>query len=150
MKMLLFLLFTLSTAHAATSGTLTLSGTIATVVSVAITPQVGYNALNLAANATNQVVASVNESSNNPLGYKVKLSSANAGKLVNGSNQFTYTARYDSVAVTLSTTPQVVTNVASQSSTVSVNKNVDVSFTGSSSLMAGTYTDTLTVAIEAN
>lgn len=134
----------------ATTGSLTLSGSIPVAVAITITGQAGYNTLNLTANAVNQVVAVVNESSNDPLGYVVKLTSANAGKLMNGANQLTYTARYNGTAVVLSLTPQTVTNVASQVAIVNANKNFDISFTGSSSLMAGTYFDTVTVTIQAN
>lgn len=142
-----------SIAQAATTGSITLQGVVPSVVSVAVTGQGTYNALNLAATQTNLLVANVQEQSNDTLGYKVTVASANAGQLKNGTlGQVTYTAQYNSVTFTLSTTAVQVTNQAAQAVVVNAVKPLTVSYTGVTavSTMSGTYTDTLTFTVIAN
>jgi hypothetical protein len=136
-------------AMAALSGTLTLSGTVAANTAILVTPQGNYNSLNLFATQTNHVVALVNELNNTAAGYTVTLSSANAGKLVSGAFEFAYTARYNASSVALTVSPVTITTQGAQSVVVNTNKNFDISYTGAAAdtLMAGTYTDTLTFTI---
>lgn len=140
-------------AFSASSGSITLSGSIPTATHIVITATTGYNSLSLTTGATNQVVASVREINNTSAGYNVTLSSANAGLFKNGSvGQIAYTARYNSVNVNLTTLPQTITTQGSQSSIVNVVKDFDISFTATAedTVMSGNYSDTLTFTITSN
>lgn len=140
-------------AEAATTGTVTISGVIPASTSILVTSQAPYNSLVLSSAQTNLVLAVVNEQNNTPLGYNVTLASANAGKLKNGAiGQIVYTARYNGVAATLSVAPVNVTTQGAQLSIVNINKNFDITYaaTPTASVMAGTYSDTLTFTIIAN
>lgn len=142
-----------SVSQAATTGSIILQGVVAPVVAVTVTGQGTYNALNLATTQTNLLVANVQEQSNDTLGYKVTVASANAGQLKNGTlGQVTYTAQYNAVTFTLSATPVQVTNQAAQTTVVNATKPLTISYTGTPavSIMSGTYTDTLTFTITAN
>lgn len=146
-------LFISSQAFAALTGSITIQGTVAAATAIVVNAQTGYNSLNLHANQTNLVVATVDESNNTTLGYAVTLSSANAGKLKNGGlGEVTYTARYNSAAVSLTVTPVTITSQGAQTSVVNISKNFDISYTGipAVNLMAGAYSDTLTFTIAAN
>ena len=140
-------------AQAATTGSITISGTVPAATAIVVTPVAGYNALDLATTAVDQQVATVREINNTANGYTVTLASANSGSLVNGViGSVGYSAKYDGGSVTLSNTPQTVTNAGPSSSVVNVLKSFDVSFTGTApeDLMQGTYSDTLTFTIQAN
>ncbi len=137
-------------AHAATTGSITISGTVAQQTSIDVNPLTGYNALDLGTSQTDLAVAEVVEKNNTNLGYKVTLTSQNAGKLKNGTlGQVSYTAKYGSSSVNLSTTPQQITSGAVASSPVNVTKQFKVSYSGvdTSTMMQGTYSDTLTFTI---
>ncbi len=99
------------------------------------------------------MVGAIQEVSNSVTGYKILLSSANAGKLNHASTSdfVSYTARYNGNAVTLSTTPQSIFNQAAAGA-YNVSKNFDISYTGqtAANLVEGNYSDTLTFTIQAN
>ncbi len=139
-------------ALAATSGTLTLSGTVPQRVDILVNAQSGATTLDLSTSQADYLVATVREKSNSATGYKVSLSSANSGNLVNGRSMISYTAKYNTSGVTLSSTPQTITNVTSQSSPITTTKNFNISYTGADELdlMQGVYSDTLTFSIVAN
>lgn len=146
-------LLAVSSASAALTGNITIQGAVANAVVINVTATAGYNALDLSATAADLQVASVNEKSNVATGYKVTLASANAGLLKNGTiDSLTYTAKYNGTSVTLSTTAQTVTNTTSGTGLVNVTKPVVISYTGQApdTMMAGTYSDTLTFTIAAN
>lgn len=135
------------------AGTLVLTGSIPAATSLVVAPLPASSTLDLTSTATNLQVATVTEANNTVNGYTVKVSSANAGLLKNGSlGSVTYTARYNGTSFVLSTTPVVVTNQGSQSAIVNIGKSVDISYAGQAapSLMAGSYSDTLTFSISAN
>ncbi len=139
---------------AATTGTLALQGSIAQVLSLTITPVSGVNNnLDLSTNKINLVVGAVQEVSNSATGYKILLTSANAGKIKHTTNAafVNYTARYNGSAVTLSTTAQTIFNQGTVAA-YNVSKNFDISYTGvaAATMVEGTYTDTLTFTIQAN
>lgn len=139
-----------ASSFAATSGTLLLKGTIAPLLSIAVTPEAIASTLDLTASPSNLKVASVQEKSNSNTGYKVTISSSNLGVLKNGSDDsVTYTLSYDDVAINLAA-PVVQTHSAAAA--VTVNKDVKISYTGrpQDELVAGDYTDTLTFTIAAN
>lgn len=152
MKKLLVAL-TLSTltfsGFAATSGTLLLKGQIAPLLSIAVTPESVASALDLTTTQSNTKVATVQEKSNSNTGYKVTISSQNLGVLKNSLHTFVYSLSYNGQALNLASP---VTQTNSSSAAVTVNKNVNISYTGvpADQLVAGDYTDTITFTIAAN
>lgn len=150
-----FAILTSSVFALTDSGTLTLTGVIGETTSITVTPVAGVaDNLDLTVDYTAGSplnVASVNETSNAATGYNVTVSSANNGELVNGAvDSLAYNALYNGVAITLSTTPQTITNQATPGS-YNVDKALDIYYTASTAnLAAGTYTDTLTFTISNN
>ncbi len=139
-----------SASWAASTGSITISGVVPQHTDIIVTPVAGYNALDLATTATDLSVANVTEKNNTALGYKVTLSSANAGALKNGTaGSIAYTAKYNSTSVTLSATPTNITTSPAASSVVNVTKAFKISYTGvdTTTMMQGTYSDTLTFTI---
>jgi hypothetical protein len=148
-KFLTVTLLTMSTvSFAATTATLQLKGTIQQILDISIAADANATTLNLTQNAANLKVATLTEKSNSNTGYKVTVSSANSGKLKNGTNQFSYTLGYNSQQLNL-TSPQSQTYAAGA---YNVAKDVTISYTGiaQESLVAGDYTDTVTFTIAAN
>lgn len=142
-----------TTAFAADTGTLTLSGTVALVNSITVSAS-GNTSLNIVSGSTNTSVGSVSETSNNPLGYKITASSANAGQLVNtadNSKKTGYTFSYNNAsAISLGNNATIVKTVNSLSGQVTNSSPVKVNVQAFSSAPAGTYSDTITLAIVAN
>ena len=139
-------------ATAATTGTLVLSGTVAPVSSIVVTPN-GTNNTNLdllnGASAVN--VASVAETSNDSLGYKINAKSANGGSLKNGSFSVPFTITYNGgSAVSLTTSDQQVKGISSLAKLTTNSSAVTVTTTANANLVAGTYSDTVTFTIVAN
>jgi hypothetical protein len=146
-----------SSANAASSGTLTLSGNVAAVNDIVVTPNGNNNtSLNITAGETGKSVASVLESSNSITGYKIMMSSANAGQLQLAGNTSKYTTYQISYAgasyVTppASSSPVAVKNVSSLSALTTATSAVAVNVTAYPTALAGTYSDTVTFAIVAN
>lgn len=141
-----------TTAFAATTGTLLLKGIVPRLVNITVTAETIAANLPLETTQSNTKVATVNEQSNSNTGYKVTISSANAGKLVHqsvSSSSVAYTARYNNSAVNLASA-QTITY--SSSASVNANRNFDISYTGvpHENLIEGNYQDTLTFTIAAN
>lgn len=142
-----------SEASAALTGNITIQGSVSAATSIIVSSVAGYNSLNLHANQTNLSVANVTEQNNTTAGYTVTLSSANAGKLKNGSlGEINYTARYNGTSVALTVSPVTITTQGAQTSVVNSVKGFDISYTGvaAENLMVGTYSDQLTFTIAAN
>jgi hypothetical protein len=141
-----------TTTFAATSGTLLLQGVVAQKLSIAVTPAAAASALDLSTSQTNLTVASVNEKSNSKTGYKVTITSANAGNLkrTDGADVFAYSMKYGGSAVSLSGVGTTFSQASAAS--VNVNKDISISYTGvaAESMVEGTYADTLTLNIAAN
>jgi hypothetical protein len=142
-------------ALAASSGTLTVSGTVATVNDISITPNGSNNTtLNITAGESAKNIAAVSETSNDILGYKINLSSANAGELQNASDvtkKTTYTISYNGGSyVTPSNTPAQVKNVSSLAALTTNTSQVLINVVAFPGAVAGTYSDTITLAIVAN
>lgn len=141
-------------AHAATSGTLTLQGTIGQELSISVvptdsTPNDGtYSGLDLTSN-TDIEVANVREVSNAQSGYKVLVS--HEGKLRNQSDNskiFNYKLVYENAEVNAGNNIEV----ASVSGGVyDVNKKIRVRYQGvaAASLVSGSYAETVTFTIQA-
>ena len=140
-----------SSSFGATVGSLVLSGSVAKNVSIAITPEAGSTTLDLTSSVMDLKVATVTEKSNDKDGYTVTLASANSGTLKNGTLEVIYTAKYSSVAVTLSSAPVIITNQATQTGVIKIDKNFSISYIGIplEDLMSGVYSDTLTFTISA-
>lgn len=141
-------------AHAATSGTLTLQGTIAQSLSISVVPTDSspndgtYSGLDLTTN-TDIEVANVREISNAANGYKVLVS--HQGKLKHSSDAnsiFNYRLVYENSEVNAGNNIEVA-NVGG--GIYDVNKKIRVRYTGvpASSLKAGTYAETVTFTIQA-
>jgi hypothetical protein len=145
---------------AATTGTVTLSGTVPPVLAITVTSQTGYNTLSLASDATDALVAVVNELTNRKVGYTVSLASTNASgqsgnpffKSADPANAdvLSYSITYGGAPVTLANGSAVVTNASGRTGSAGVNRDVRISFTGSSQFLnEDTYADTLTFTIAA-
>ncbi len=141
-------------AHAATSGTLTLQGTInqelaITVVPTDSTPNDGtYSGLDLTKN-TDIEVANVREVSNAQNGYRVLVS--HEGKLRNqtdNSKIFNYKLVYENSEVNIGNNIEVA-NVGG--GVYDVNKKIRVRYTGvpAAQLVSGNYAETVTFTIQA-
>lgn len=151
----LILFFVSSSSFAASSGTLTLSGTVLPVDTIVVTPNGTANTtLDIATGVTNLNVASVQEVSNDPLGYKITLLSTNGGFLELTTNAVIKTAYQISyngaAAISPTIAAQTVKTVASLTQQTTANSAVTVTSTALVNPLAGTYSDTLTIAIVAN
>ena|ERR1035437_3599133 len=140
---------------ASPSGTLVLSGIVAVFNSITITPNGTNNStLNIASGAADVNVASVSETSNDGLGYKITVQSANGGFLENttdATKKTAYTLSYDGAAMSSPTTSAVmVKNVSSLTQQTTDVSIVTVTVTALPTALAGTYSDTVTFAIVAN
>lgn len=143
---------TISSAFAATSGTLLLRGTVPRLLEITVTPESIASTLPLDTTQANVLVAVVNEKANSKTGYQVSISSANQGKLVHesvNSSSVNYALRYNGSAVDLSTGQTFTYSGAGANNN---NRNVDISYTGVAYdlLIEGDYSDTVTFTIAAN
>ena len=138
-------------------GNITISGTVAPIQQITVTSQSGYNALDLANGETDKLVAIVNERSNDQIGYKVTLRSANAfaasgaqaylkGAASGNPDGVNYSIKYNGSAVTLSTGEAIVTSASARTTGSGVNKNLQVTLSGAFNV-ADTYSDTLTLTL---
>jgi hypothetical protein len=141
-----------TSAFGADTGTLTISGTVASINDISISPS-AYTTLNITGGETNRVVAVATETSNNLNGYSITLHSANASKLVNlsaSSKYTTYTVRYDGAAAVDLTVDRVVKSSGSLAGLTTDTSNIAVDVVAYPTAPAGTYQDIITVTISAN
>ncbi|MBC7397095.1 MAG: fimbrial protein [Bdellovibrionales bacterium] len=151
-KLLVGLLLVSSAAQAATTGTLSLSGTIANVISIAVAAAGAASTLDLTATQTNLVVATVTENSNSNTGYTISARSTNTGtiKHATATDNVAYTMKYaGGTATSLTTVDQTVKTQSTGGVYSAVSSSVSVSYTGNASLRAGSYSDTITFTIAA-
>jgi hypothetical protein len=148
---------TLASAHSASTGTLTLSGNVAAVNDITITPNGSNNtSLNILAGETGKNVASVAEASNDINGYKIQMHSANGGQLQlagQPSKYATYQISYAGGSYTtppLAASPVTVKNVSSLSALTTTVSTVAVNVAASPTALAGSYSDTITFSIIGN
>jgi hypothetical protein len=150
----LFALVSIS-VFAANTGTLLLTGTVAASTNILVTPAAVFP-LDLTVNQTNLTVATVNEQSNDHLGYTVTVASTNlagAGtqpffKDAASGDTLNYTLTYNAVAVVFSSGSSQLTNASAKTVPAGVNNILAISYTGSSTISASNnYTDTLTFTI---
>jgi hypothetical protein len=142
---------------AASSGNLTLSGSVAVVNDISITANGSNNTtLNIVAGETAKNVAAVDETSNNAAGYKIYMYSTNAGELrhsVDPLKKTTYTISYGGGsygAPPLSASPVQVKNVSSLAGLATATSQVLITVVAYPTAIAGSYSDTLTLSIVAN
>lgn len=143
-------------ASAATTGSLTLQGTVAQVLSIGVTPTDGtpgdatYSGIDLHTTSAGLLVANASELSNSNTGYKVKVTYDGVMEnAIDNSTPFSYSLLYNDSAVATGT-DTVVTN--NGSGVYNLAKTVKIAYTGvaQENLVAGTYSDTVQFTIEAN
>ena len=138
---------------AATTGELILTGQVNTVFSLAVTANSSASSLNIEGGESSTTVASVNEQTNNPGGYKITVASDNNGKLIHNSDTNSFVNYQISYAggtgIQPTTAAQQVKTVSSLSTPANVNSSVAISFTGKQDALGGTYGDRLVFEIAA-
>lgn len=152
-----FLMTTVTTkTFAATSGSLTLSGSVGGAIGLVVTPNGANNTtLNITAGEAAKNVASVAETSNNLTGYHIDVVSANGAELrLNGTSttyKTSYQISYDGGAYFSPTTSYTqIKNVASLTGLTTNNSAVLINVAAYALAPEGTYSDTLTFTIMAN
>jgi len=145
---------TATSAFAASTGTLIISGTVSAINDISIVATTDATNLNITGGNSGLVVANVSETSNNLNGYSIKLRSLNASKLVHSvdATKFTtYKVSYDGgTMISLTTSDQVVKTSGSLSGLTTDSSAVAVDVVPYSTAPAGTYSDTITISISAN
>ncbi len=141
-----------TTAMAATTGTLNISGTVGDLNDIQVSALAAATSLNIVAGETGKSVASVQETSNHLTGYTISMSSANNGYLVNeslSSAKTTYKVKYDgaSTAVALTNTAASVKSSGALSAKTVHNSDLTVVVDALPTAVTGVYSDTITVAI---
>lgn len=154
-KSLLLLTLLLSQlSYGATTGTLLLQGIVLPKLSIVVTPETVASSLDLETTQTNLKVAEVREKSNVVLGHKVTITSANLSNLkrVSGTEVFSYTLKYNSNNVNLSTVSGQTFSYPATLTPVNVVRELRVAYTGvaNEDMVEGTYTDTVTLTIASN
>jgi hypothetical protein len=142
-----------ATTFAASSGELTISGTVSAVNDIIITPKAAATALNIIGGESAKSVATVSETSNSVTGYTISMRSANGGLLVNLDNDTkstSYQVSYNGGDyLSLSTVDQPVKST-STSELVTESSDVSVNVSAYGTAPAGTYEDVITISIAAN
>lgn len=150
MKKLLLATLLTSATFAATTATLNLSGTINSVLEIEIDGTSAVTKTVSLLDKTAQSVAIVTETSNDPDGYDVVITSANSGSLDNGSvDSATYSLSYGGTSYNLSSpaTVQNANTVGTADRAVAVT--ITDTRTDEFDFAQGTYTDQVTFEISA-
>lgn len=149
MKFAIILALLTLPAFSATTGVLNLKGTIAQILEVSIVPETLATTLPLTTSQSNVKIATITERSNSHTGYKVSVSSQNLGKLKrsSGTDFLIYTITYNNNAVNLITGQ---TFTYSFTNAAPIDREVKITYTGTDSLTAGDYTDSITFTIATN
>lgn len=141
---------------AATTGTLTIQGTVDPTFSITVTGATGYSSLSLTTVVTKKAIATIVEKSNNAAGYTVTLNSVNKGALkgaiVTNADALNYTLQYGGVDVTLdaATGNATLSDVSTVTPGAGTSKSLTISYDASTSMLtADTYSDTLTFTMTA-
>ena len=146
-------------SFAATTGTLTLTGTVPAVLDISVTAQPAASTLDLSATISGVSVASVTERSNRKPGYTVTLHSVNAGSGttflfksadVTNTDSLAYTLTYGGSPVTLVSGSALITDATAKTPAAGVTKDLQISYNGAASFLnQDSYSDTLTFTITA-
>jgi hypothetical protein len=133
---------------------LLLSGTVTAINDLTITPTPESITLDIVNGETGRKVADVKETSNNLLGYKIYMRSANASNLVHSidnSKKTAYTISYDGGSyISLTNADQQVKDSGALPGLTDDTSLVAVNVTPYATAPAGTYSDTVTISIVAN
>lgn len=139
---------------AATTGGVTLTGTVGPALDIEVTPTGSYNTLNLASTQTDVLVATVRERSN--VAYDVSVASTNYAScggayscLISGADVVPLTLKINGTTISFTAASVVYKNDAAASLSWTTAENVTVSYTIATQLPAGTYQETYTFTISA-
>ena len=152
-------LLTISSATIGTAATVVLTGSVPANCIVSVTPEPVASTLDLTTDQTNLKVATVNEKCNDPDGYTVTVMTTYGN--TNGiaecrlespttTENLLYSVRYNTSFVTFDATgTALVTNSVVKTGGLGIDKDIDISYSGSGAFLAAAadYTDTLTVTI---
>lgn len=146
--------FVATTAEAALTGTVTLSGKVPQICNIVVTPEVGAsNIADISAGDTDRVVATVNETCNDIDGYTVTVNGTHSGNHTGlfrdtiSGDEHPFTIKYNNSNVS---SGGVVTDV--NAAGINLSKQVKISYAADVTLApsAGfTYGETLTFTIAA-
>lgn len=144
---------------AATSGSLTLTGTVNGVLDISVQAEAAATNLDLLTSQTDLLIATVVEKSNKAGGYTVSLDSANAVSANSSTAQLKgtgsntdvldYTLTYGGSAVSFTNGQATVTDSSATTGASGVSKELKITYTADSGLTEGTYNDTLIFTIAA-
>jgi hypothetical protein len=152
---------TVGALMAQSTASIVIGGKVSSIQQVTVSPQTGYDSLDLVKGANGQVVALVNERSNSGSGFKVYLRSANAqttgasqaflkGITADKGEVIGYTVKYGGQAVQFATGGEaLITNVAGRTGQSGQTKELAVTINGGTRSF-DTYTDTLTLVLANN
>lgn len=152
----LFSIFILKSnfAYAQNSAELFISGNVALINTAEVFPLPESQSLNILGGELERLVARVNETSNNPRGYKVLVSSQNGSKLKHTTQPdvfVPYTFSYGGApSIVLANFNQEVKRVPSVEGLVTTTSEVRVSLDKQPQALVGTYTDTVSISISAD
>lgn len=145
---------------AATTGSLTVQGTVPAVLDITVTATAAANTLDLTTDVADLAVATVVERSNKKAGYTVTLQSANgvtsslstgrfkSADVANG-DYLDYSLKYGGSSVTFTNGIATITDSSTKTTGTGASKNLTISYTGASGVLLyeDTYLDTLTFTI---
>ncbi|MDA3812507.1 MAG: hypothetical protein PF518_19490 [Spirochaetaceae bacterium] len=149
---------TTTMAYTATTGNLTISGTVPEILEISVISAAGSTNLDLTQNITDLHIGDVIERSNVLTGYTVSISSANAAtgaphfKSSNPTNADTldYTLKYNGAAIAFAGGSSLISDVNSKTATLGSTKALNISYDGTVNFLnSDTYSDTLTFTIAA-
>ena len=131
------------------TGSLSLSGTVAPVTTITVTPDANATALPVGSATTNLKIATVVELSNSKAGYSVTLSSANGATLKEaaGTDTLAYSLTYGSNPVSFTSGSATLTTSTTRSATAAGSSNILYISFPATFLNADSYTDSLTFTI---
>jgi len=150
-------------AIAATSGQLTLTGTVQQILAITVTPTASASGLDLTGSVTQLKVATVVAEANNPTGYSVSISSLNNGAgdcgAANGpcfhsptattNDDLSFSLLRDAVAVSFSGATGTFISSGARSAVGGDSYDANITYDGTSANLdqATDYTETLTFTI---
>ena len=148
--------------HAATTATLTINGTVNTILYVGFdaTGATTTNTVNLTSSQmltgfTNVSAGTIYEVTNNAANnYSITVTSQNAGKIVHGSvgsSFVNYTMTYGTLFTDTALTSPVANtiNTSAYTGLTTNTRAVSISSSGNSNALAGSYSDTVTFVVAA-
>jgi len=153
------MLVLLASAGVFARNTITLTGSVPSILEITATATAAASTLDLTANEPGLTVGNVVERSNKKAGYTVSVTSANAAggagdvaffKSADAGNTDTlnYSITYGKTAVTLSGGSDALPSVAGKTSVAGTSNAVVIAYDGSALLLyEDTYSDTLTFTI---